>query len=435
MFRPTLIAAPLSLILLSLGCDAGEPKTASADVPIVAGTKHEGTEAAAQEAPSRNEPTPAVEKPDPPVVDSDDKALADSGASPDVLGGPGEPMTFATEAVVKRSVELAAKVKKGRIPREALEGADSALAVLHLAQTAEDPQMAGAALKALSGLYWSSKQDKRRMVDADYVAVVVRRLGSDDPNILGGALAAADLAADVEPPDSTVAAALLGRAEPGQPSEVRVLALRGLVGVEPLTGDIQEAFLTALNDEDPGMVALTLSTMTHHASHFTHREPLIALLREMTSSEHAGVRGKALAALTNVDRSSAHREATTKLALEMLQDKHALVRGEAVYALGVMHQVQHADKVLAMMDDKAESNMRVDGWTKLDGSSANKLLVAPGGETVTATALLSLALLSSATDTKFEYVKLIDRKKIGQPDFAAAVVAAKAWVKAHGAAE
>lgn len=432
MFRPTLIAASLSLILLSLGCDAGEPKSASADVPIAAATKPEPKDAPAHEAPSGDEPTPAVEKPDPQVVDSDDKKPSDIGASPDVLGGAGEPMTFATEAVVKRSFEIAGKAKKDWIPREALEGADSALAVLHLAQTAEDPQMAGAALKALSGLYWASKHDKRRMVDADYVAVVVRRLGSDDPNILAGALAAADMAAGVEPPDPTLAAALLGRAEPGQPSEVRVLALRGLAGIEPLTGEIQEALLTALNDDDPGMVALSLSTISLYTSRFTNREPLIAQLREMTSSEHAGVRGKALAALTNVDRSAAHREATTKLALKMLQDKHALVRGEAVYALGGMRQVQHAGAVLEMMDDSAEVKMRVDGWTKLDGSSANKMLLAPGGETVTGTALLSLAILSSATDTKFEYVKLIDRKKIGQPNYAAAVVAAKAWVKAHG---
>lgn len=427
MFRTTLAAAPLSLILLSLGCDAAEPQSA----PAGAATKHQGMRASTTPVVAgapKEEPTP----PDPQAVEPESEEPAANGVPPQALGGAGEPMPFATDAVVKAAVEIAGKAKPDWIPSKVLEGPDAALAVLHLAQTAEDPHLAGAALKALPGLYWAGKHDERRIVDADYVAVVVRRLASNDPHILEGALSAADLAAGAEPPDPTLLAALLERANPGQPPEARIMALRGLAGVKPLTGDVQKVFLTALKDEDLGMVALTLSSMNMYTNRFTDRGPLVAQLREMTSSEHAGVRGKALAALTNVDRSTTHRDATTKLALEMLDDEEPLVRGEAVYALGVMRRVEHADKVLGLMDDEAAVKVRIDGWSKLDGSSADKTLLAPGGQTVTGTALLSLAIISSATDSKFEYVKLIDRKTRGRPNHAAAVVAAKAWVEAHG---
>lgn len=324
-------------------------------------------------------------------------------------------MPFATGSVVEAAAEIARNAKKNRIRREALEGADAALAVLHLAQTAENPQLAGSALRALSGLYSHREGVERRTVDADYVAVVVRRLASDDPHVLEGALVAADSAVDVKPPDAALVAALLKRAAPRQPPEARFLAMRGLSSAKPLTAEVQKAFLTSLEDDDPTMVALTLSTMSLFCDGFTDRDSLVARLREMTSSEHAGVRSKALAALTNIDRSAPHRDATTKIALKMLKDEHPLVRGEAVYALGTMKRTEHADKVLAMMDDEADAKMPIEGWTNLKGSSAYKAFLAPGAYTVAASALSSLALLSRETDSTFEYRDLVDHKKMGSP--------------------
>lgn len=398
MLSPKLIAAPLSLslILLCTGCDGDEPSAAASDAAVAS---PEG---------------------------------GDNAAASPAQGGPGAPMPFATEAVVEAANEIARNAKKSRIGREGLKGADAALAVLHLAQTAEDPRLAGSALSKLPSLYSQREGVEQRTVDADYVAVVIRRLASDDPDILEGALIAADQGADVEPPDPALVAAMLKHVAPGQPPEARFLAMRGLASVKPLTDDIQKAFLSSLEDDDPAMVALTLSSMNVYWGRFTDRGPLITRLREMTSSEHAGVRAKALAALTNVDATKPHRDATTKIALEMLRDKHPLVRGEAVYALGSMRRIEDADKVLSMMNDDAEVKMEIEGWTGLDGSSAYKALLAPGAYTVTGSALRSLAELSRETDSTFEYRELVMHKTLEQPNYAAAVVAAKAWVKAHG---
>lgn len=399
MLSPKLIAAPLSLslILLCMGCDGDEPTAAAADAAVA--TPEGGDDAVASPA----------------------------------LGGPGAAMPFATEAVVEAAAEIARNARKSRIRRDELKGADVALAVLHLAQTAEDSRLAGSALSALPSLYSNREGVERRAVDAAYVAVVLRRLASDDPDILEGALIAADQGADVEPPDPALVAAMLKHVAPGRPPQARFLAMRGLASVKPLTADIQQAFLTSLEDDDPTMVALTLSSMNVYWGRFTDRGPLIARLREMTSSKHAGVRAKALAALTNVEETKPHRDATTKIALEMLGDKHPLVRGEAVYALGSMQRIEHADKVLSMMNDEAEVKMEIEGWTGLDGSSAYKALLAPGAYTVTGTALRSLALLSRQTDSEFEYTELVKHKTLEQPNYAAAVVAAKAWVKAQEA--
>ncbi len=407
-------------LLLAVACDSGN-KPATENKPKSAA-------AIAEPDDSKSPPDRAAEEP---PTDAQDPR--DPPAEQEPKGGPGPKLPFATEAVVERAAEISNEAKTDWIPNKALEGPDTALAVLHLAQTAEDPRLAGAALKALPSQYWGKDHKERRTVDADYVAVVVRRLSSDDPFVLEGALAAAGMGADVEPPGPTLVAALLGRAKPGQEPEARVLALRALAGVEPLTTEIQDAFLTALDDDDPGMVALTLSTFKQYTSRFTERAPLTAKLQEMTTSDHAGVRAKALAALTTIDRGPAHRESASKRALEMLKDESPLVRGEAVYALGAMRQVEHASKIVDLMEDDAEVKLRIDGWKELDGSSATKNLLAPGGETVTGTALLSLAILSSATDSNFEYAKLIDRKKIGEPNFDAAVEAAKAWLKANEA--
>ena len=425
MKRSDRLATLLSAVLLATGCDA--PASFSLDEDAAEsrqGSTPEPKVAAIQVEPS--EPAAPPSEPESPPSEPEPPRSADATEA-----GSGPTMAFATPAVIERSKEIAAAARTDWIPNEALKGANSALAVLHLAQTASDPKLAGAALKALPGLYWARDHETRRTVDDDYVAVVVRRLSSDDPYILEGAFAAAETAARVEPPDPTIIDALVLRTDKAQKPEARILAMRCLAGVKPLTTELQQVFLDGLGDDDASVVALTLSAMTMYGNRFTQREPLIETLRALATSDHAAVRGKALGVLTNVDRGAAHRDATTELALEMLKDEHPLVRGEAVYALGAMRQVQHADKVVAMMDDAARVRMRLDGWSNLDGSSANKRVLAPGGETVTATALLSLAIMSTATDTKFEYVKLVDRKKIGHPDHTKAVEAAKAWLAKH----
>ncbi len=413
------LATLLSVALLAPGCDA----TASFSLDDDAAETEEASTPASQTVVSEDDPPEPDAAPVKPPTEPEPP-----GALEVAQAGPGPAMPFATPEIIERAKEIAAAAKTDWIPNAALEGPNSALAVLHLAQTAADPKLAGAALKSLPGLYWARDHKTRRKVDADYVAVVNRRLASDDPYILEGAFAAAQTAARVEPPAPELIETLVGRANKDQKPEARVLAMDCLAGVQPLTAEIQQVFLDGLNDDDPAFVAQTLSEMKMYGNRFTKREPLVAQLRSFASSDHAAVRGKALAALTNIDGAK-QTDATTKLALEMLEDEHPLVRAEAVYALGVNRDVQYADKIVSVMGDDARARMRLDGWSNLDGSSADEHMLAPGGGTVTATALLSLAILSSATDTKFEYVKLVDRKRIGHPDHTKAVAAAKAWLK------
>lgn len=418
------LATLLSVVLLAPGCDA----TASFSFDDDAAEAQDASTPTSQTVAVRNDPPESDAKPAKPPSEPEPEPPE---AEKTTQGGPGPAMPFATPEVIERAKEIAGAAKTDWIPSAALEGPNSALALLHLAQTADDPKLAGAALKSLSGLYWARDHETRRKVDADYVAVVNRRLASDDPYILEGAFAAAQTAARVEPPAAELIETLVARAGGDQKPEARVLALDCLAGVKPLTAEIQQVFLHGLNDEDPAFVAQTLSEMKLYGNRFTKRDPLVAQLRSLASSEHAAVRGKALAALTNIDGGSEQTEATTQLALELLKDEHPLVRAEAVYALGVIRDVQYADEIVSVMGDDARARMRLDGWSNLDGSSADEYMLAPGGGTVTATALLSLAILSSATDNDFEYVDLIERKRIGHADHTKAVAAAKAWLKAH----
>ena len=412
-----------TIFALGLGCAPD-----GSDAPYPSGSPHEPLDDTApppKEKPKSSATPPVVEDPKP----SDPKPEETSPQTPPAgqQGSTAAPaLTFADAATKARAAELAGKLEGGSFSYKLRTVAD-ALAFLHLAHTSEDSVVTAAALDAIATVYWGRNSDKYRKIDSNYNAVVAYRLASEHPAVKTAALAAAGRSMDAEPTDPTLTELLLGQATEDNPPATRVMALKALAGAKPFTGPIQAVFIKAFDAKSDAIVALALEAITHYASRFSEREALVAKLTALTKSDHPGVRGKALAALCNVSHEEAHRERTAKLALEMLADDNAYVRGEAVYAIGQLRRLGLAGEIIKKLDDDADAAFAIDGWTKLDGSADRERLVAPGGRSVTAAALLSLSLLSTATDNKFEYVKDIVREGPGKEDYGPAVKKAKAW--------
>lgn len=355
---------------------------------------------------------------------------------PPVVKAP--PPTFvpppADEATKAKAKALVEAIDRGEFPYELTRDDANTPAFLYLAQTATEPVVVAGALRTIASRYSSMKLEGRRLVDADYHAVVAYRLSSTDDSVLTAAFEAAGNSTEATPPDAAVVAILLDHAR-AHPSVVgRLLALEALSKIGKPNGAVQAAFMTALDDESDAFVALVLDAMEHRGDQFADVGALEAKLTARLSDPYPAIRGAAAACFGRLGMLDADkRESVGAQLIPLLDDPDPYVRGEAVYALGAMHRMDAAPKIVALFDDASEARIVIDGWTHLDGSADRRRLLAPTASSVQGTALMALSLLSGQTDTKFEYIDDIVRDGKGGEDYTAAVAKGKTWYAANKA--
>ncbi len=379
--------------------------------------------------PARVEP-PRVEPPAAPV------AVVTPTPPPAVQAPP--PPAFvpppADEATKAKAKSLVDAMDRGEFPYDLRRDDANTPAFLYLAQTATEPVVVAGALSTIASRYSERKVEGRRLVDADYHAVVAYRLSSKDDTVLTAAFEAAGNSTEVTPPDAAVVAILLDHAR-AHPSAVgRLLALEALGKIAKPNGAVQAVFMTALDDESDPFVALVLDAMEHRADQFADVGALEAKLTARLSDPYPAIRGAAAACFGRLGMLDADkRESVGTQLMPLLDDPDPFVRGEAVYALGAMLRMDAAPKIVALLDDAREARIVIDGWTHLDGSADRRRLLAPTASSVQGTALMALSILSGQTDAKFEYLDDIVRDGKGGEDYTAAVAKAKTWYAANKA--
>lgn len=341
-------------------------------------------------------------------------------------------LSFADEAVKAKAEELLKVLDAGEFKFKISDDENNALALLHLAHTAEDSGTAAAALNAIAIGYSDRKREGDRLADADYHAVVAYRLATDDLHILAAAFKAAKNSTGVKPPDPKVVAALLDHAHHQSTLAGRMLALDALSQLSPATGPVQIAFLHALEHESPAFVALALRAM--RSRDFAERASLEARLVAFVSHADPGVRAQAANALVELDYSKGARARYTKVLLPLLDDPHPVVRGEAAWGLGGMRSRAAAEKLVALLDDNRQARLDLDGWTHMDGSADRQILSATSSGTVASVAMLALSLLSNTTDTPFNYQDdVVTEGSFRDWDYGPAIAKTKAWYAANKA--
>lgn len=365
------------------------------------------------------EPTPAPQTPTP----EPRKALALDATPPKRA-----PVDDATKATAE---SLVGRVDGLEFPYEVERDVANAQAFLHLAHTAEAPNVVAAALRGMATTHATTPKPDARLVDADYHAIVTYRLASPDLTILSAAFETAHRSTDVEPPSAAVVGALVEIAQYHENLTARYLALAALSELSSPTGPVQAAFLRALDEPSLPFVALSLDAMAFLSVKFVDRAAVMTRLTTLLGSPDAGVRGQAAEVMTQMGRDDADRKELVKLLLPLLDDPHPYPRAAAAYAMGVMRHMPAAAKLVAMFDDLEPARFRVEGWANLDGSASDESLIVNLGDSVASVALMALSLLSTKTDAEFEYAADVVHDARGRGDYTAALVKGKAWYEAN----
>lgn len=398
----------LSLCIGFAGCDdAGSAKPAPR-VPVEPAP-----------APAPSEPTPAPQPPTP------------APRRPLVLDATPPKLAPIDEATKAKAESLVGQVDGLSFPFEVERDVANAKAFLHLAHTAEAPNVVAAALRGMATTHATTPKPDARLVDADYHAIVAYRLASPDPTIVSAAFEAAHDSTDVEPPSAAVVDALVEIAQYHENLTARYLALHALSEMSSPTAPVQAAFLRALDEPSVPFLALSLETMDFLAAKFVDRAAVMTRLTALLASPDAGVRGQAAEVMTQMARDEADRKELVKLLLPLMDDPHPYPRAAAAYAMGVMRHLPAAAKLVALFDDLEPAQFRVEGWANLDGSASDKKLIVNLGDSVASVALMALSLLSTKTDAEFEYSADLVHDERGHADYTAALAKGKAWYEAN----
>lgn len=405
MLQRTLL---LSLCVGFAGCDDTGSAKPAPQVPVEPAP-----------APAPVEPTPALQPPTP----APRKTLA-LDANPPKLA----PIDEATKA---KAESLVGQVDGLSFPFEVGHDVANAKAFLHLAHTAEAPNVVAAALRGMATTHETTPKPDARLVDADYHAIVAYRLASPDLTIASAAFEAAHESTDVEPPSAAVVDALAEIAQYHENLTARYLALDALREMSSPTGPVQAAFLRALDEPSLPFVALSLEAMEYLSVKLVDRAALMTRLTTLLASPDAGVRGQVAEVLTQMARDEADRKELVKLLLPLLDDPHPYPRAAAAYGMGVMRHEPAAAKLVAMFDDLEPARFRVEGWANLDGSASDKILIVNLGDSVASVALMALSLLSTKTDAEFEYAADVVHDGRGHADYTAALAKGRAWYEAN----
>jgi HEAT repeat protein len=329
------------------------------------------------------------------------------------------------EAGQKAAADLAAKLKNERFPNEAVRDKNHAKLFLYLAATSEKPEVIIASLDALKMSYTSSESYKQKQIaDDDYGTVVAAHLDSSNLKIQGYALEAASHAVGGKAPSAAVVQALVKIASSHPNLAARSEAIDRLRLVRDFQQDpkIAEAFLKALDSDQPHLVARALFGLRLRATGLVMRNQFLAKGRHLLKAADPGVRGRAAEL---VGRLGAGNEDVVREIEALLADPHPFTRSAACAALAHLGDLGSIHKLMKLMDDTEKNTYDIrgfklptdrEGWVHFDGSAWSEVRDA---------ALRSLERMSMKTKVRFVADKVESADVAGS--LAKNAKAARAW--------
>lgn len=396
---------------------------------------------AKDEAPKTKGAAVEASKPDPartgsdPASDEAKTSTAEPGAPTAIVIPPPSPPSGAKptlagvdEEVRTKAAQLALERKKGRFPVEVSKPVNGP-AFLALALSSNDPEELKGVLREVKTLYGPEKTHRTRVVDDDYRAVILYRLASEDPIVAEAAFDAAKPCVGAEPANAPVLKALVHFAFHHPSPAGRMLALRALSPRWSPTPQVQDAFLHALDDDDPAFLALALEQISFNfGGRFSKHDELRARIEPLLTHDDPAVRGTAVAALAETANRRDKEEIGAKL-LPMLGDSHPFVRAAVLDSLGLLRRESAVAAVLEHVADGDPAEHRIQ-WAGIDGvQEPDSLLLHQ--DTVGLEAQRALKRITEAMEHPFEPSGLGSDERDG--GLARGAEEARAWFVAHEA--
>ena len=305
------------------------------------------------------------------------------------------------EAEQKAAQELAGKIKNERFSNEAVRDKNNAKLFLFLAATSDKPAVIIASLEALRMSFASPDAAKQKpFSDEDYGAVVAAHLGSANLKVQGYALEAAAHAVGGKDPHAPTVAALLkiATSHPNLPARAEAIDRLRLVRDFQQDPKIADAFLKALDSDQPYLVARSLFGLRLRATGLVMRNQFLDKARQLLKHTDPGVRGRAAEL---VGRLGAGNEEIARELEAMLQDPHPFTRSAACAALAHMGDLASVHALVALLGDTEKNIYEIrgfklptdrEGLVRFDGSAWAEVRDA---------ALRSLERLSMKTKVRF----------------------------------
>jgi hypothetical protein len=237
----------------------------------------------------------------------------------------------------------------------------------HIAATATDPVVVGAALSAMYGAY-SSHSKRKATPDADFALVVDKHLGSKDPKIATRALLAArtGIAGKDGSEELIKTVVSLASQEPYRdgPGRYAIIDTLRVVSANQRTKDVVQILEESLASKDTYVVSYALQALYRATRSIENRDALKAKALGMTKHDDPGIRGRAIELLGALGKDDAE---VLKVVLEALSDAHPYVRSEAAEAIARLRHRPAIHALIKLVDDKESNRYDIRDWTMLDG--------------------------------------------------------------------
>lgn len=294
---------------------------------------------------------------------ADAPAAATSSAS-------GSSLKFQPDAAQQKVVdELLAKLNREtwRFPSKDTNAPENARLFTHIAATATDPAVVGAALSAMYGAY-SSHSKRKATPDSDFALVVDKHLRSQDPKLATRALLAArtGIAGKDGSEELIRTVVSLASQEPYRdgPGRYAIIDTLRVVSANQRTKEVVQILEESLDSKNTYVVSYALQALYRATRSIENRDALKAKALGMTAHEDPGIRGRAIELLGALGRDDAE---VLKVVLKALSDAHPYVRSEAAEAIARLRHRPAIHALVKLVDDKESNRYDIRDWSMLDG--------------------------------------------------------------------
>ncbi len=330
---------------------------------------------------------------------------------------------------------LQGKMRRGLFPWSERNKRDNARLFLHAAARGASPQIVAAGLQAMAQSWTSNpKDDKRELVDEDFVKVIQARLMDKDKVVLARAMEAAPAAISGNKPDEAIIGRLAQLLADDPDPAARYAALVAVARARNFQKrpEVTAALLKSLDDQAPYVVSTAMLYTQFAAYSLDQREAFLAKATALLEHKDPGVRGRAVLFAANLAKPP-EREALSARIKTMLGDEHAYVRSTAASALASLGRTESIHDLMKLLEDDARNTYTIKDFKKLSGEPGTVPHSGSSWYRVSDAALTALKVVTlSLKDKRFEYRQV--RYKTADADIAEAIKDAKRWYKTHKAA-
>ncbi len=356
--------------------------------------------------------------------------------APPVPGTPAESAAPAVPAALvvltpeesARIPSITAELRNGTFSR-AVVTKENAKIFLSLAETATDPNILTAALRALPTTWTHSARyaDRYEVLTPEFSTVILSRLGHENGQVQAAAMKAAIKCILGDTPNAEVASRLTELATNHATPAGRYEAMEALWNSSVIRNTPAQIapYVAALDAAEPWLVSGSLFRLRSFGSGWNDQPGLRTKLRTLLTHTDPGVRGRAADALASVVGSrDPERDAVAQAILPLLSDPNPYTRSAAATALASLDYRAAVHAIVPLLNDTEGNTYEIRGYQELDGSNGWSHHDGSAWSRVNDAAVRALQTFSSRVGTRFTFD--VDHTRV-EADLAAAAGVARTW--------